>query len=65
MFHYHAILTKLSTRVSVLMQSIRQAIEKEHHSIQKNDVIVFFQVAQFVTSFQYHRHSISKVRYDI
>ncbi|XP_061996707.1 uncharacterized protein LOC133714583 [Rosa rugosa] len=50
----------LSGGYNVLMQSIRQAIEKEHHSIQKSDVIVFFQVAQFVTSFQYHRHSISK-----
>ncbi|KAL6123153.1 hypothetical protein ACLB2K_075676 [Fragaria x ananassa] len=51
----------LSGGYNVLMQSIRQAIEKEHHSIQKSDVIIFFQVAQFVTSFQYHRHSSSKL----
>ena len=46
----------------VLMQSIREDIEKEHHAIQKNDVIVFFQVAQFVTSFQHHKFLNSKVR---
>lgn len=45
------------------MQSIREDIEKEHHTIQKSDVIVFFHVAQFVTSFQYHKLSVSKVRY--
>uniref|UniRef100_A0A803PQ24 Timeless N-terminal domain-containing protein n=1 Tax=Cannabis sativa TaxID=3483 RepID=A0A803PQ24_CANSA len=40
---------------NALMQSIREDIEKEHHMIQKSDIIVFFQVAQFVTSFQYHK----------
>lgn len=44
------------------MQSIREDIEKEHHAIQKSDVFVFFQVVQFVTSFQYHKFSTSKVK---
>lgn len=44
------------------MQSLREDIEKEHSSIQESDVIVFFQVAQFVTSFQYHKFFTSKVR---
>lgn len=51
--------------LSVLMQSIREDIEKESHAIQKSDVIVFFQVAQFVTSFQYHKFFNSKVRHEI
>ncbi|KAK3014955.1 hypothetical protein RJ639_008115, partial [Escallonia herrerae] len=42
----------------VLMQSICEDIEKEHHAIQKNDVIIFFQVARFVTAFQYHKSVI-------
>ncbi|EXB72485.1 hypothetical protein L484_011488 [Morus notabilis] len=40
---------------NVLMQLLREDIEKEHHSVQQSDVIVFFQVAQFVTSFQYYK----------
>lgn len=48
--------------VSVLMRSIREDIEKEHPSIQKSDVAVFFQVAEFVTSFQCYKYSASKVR---
>ena len=44
------------------MQSICEDIEKEHHAIQNSDVVVFFQVSQFVTSFQYHKFLISKVR---
>lgn len=55
-------ITTMYTCVSVLMQSIREDIAKEHPAIQKNDVIVFFQVAQFVTSFQYHKSSVFKVR---
>lgn len=47
---------------SVLMKSIREDIEKEHHAIQKCDIIVFFKVAEFVTSFQYHKFLISQVR---
>ncbi|BFG23444.1 hypothetical protein CerSpe_097180 [Prunus speciosa] len=50
----------LSGGYNVLMQSIRVDTEKEHHAIQNSDVIIFFQVAQFVTSFQYHKSSISK-----
>ncbi|TQD81578.1 hypothetical protein C1H46_032816 [Malus baccata] len=50
----------LSGGYNVLMQSIRENIEKEHPSIQKSDVVVFFQVAQFAISFQYHKSSISK-----
>ena len=44
------------------MQLVHEDIEKEHHSIQNNDVVVFFQVAQFAISFQYHKFSTSKVR---
>ncbi|KAL6132115.1 hypothetical protein ACLB2K_070486 [Fragaria x ananassa] len=44
---------------AILMQSISQATVKEHHSIQKSRVILF-QIAEFVNSFQYHRHSSSK-----
>lgn len=44
------------------MQSIREDIEKEHHAIQNSDVVIFFQVAWFVTSFQYHKFLNSKVK---
>ncbi|KAF5467566.1 hypothetical protein F2P56_017378 [Juglans regia] len=47
--------------LSVLMQSIREYIEKEHHAVQNSDVMVFFQVAQFVTSYQYHKLLKSKI----
>ncbi|XP_015067443.1 protein timeless homolog [Solanum pennellii] len=40
---------------NVLMQSVRDDIEKEHHAIQISDIVIFFQVAQFVTSFQYNK----------
>ncbi|OVA16539.1 Timeless protein [Macleaya cordata] len=50
----------LSAGYNVLMQSIREDIEKEHHAIQNSDVVVFFQVAQFVTAFQHHTFLISK-----
>ncbi|KAL5568479.1 hypothetical protein UlMin_025054 [Ulmus minor] len=50
----------LSGGYNVLMQSIREDIEKEHHTIQRSDIIVFFRVAQFVTSFQYHKFLTSK-----
>ncbi|KAF6162098.1 hypothetical protein GIB67_008227 [Kingdonia uniflora] len=47
----------LSVGYHGLMQSIRKDIEKEHHAIQSNDVAIFFQVAQFITAFQYHKLS--------
>ncbi|XP_017972873.1 PREDICTED: protein timeless homolog isoform X1 [Theobroma cacao] len=50
----------LSGGYNVLMKSIREDIEKEHHAIQKGDIIVFFKVAEFVTSFQYHKFLTSK-----
>lgn len=46
---------------NVLMQSLREDIEKEHHSIQNCDIVVFFRVAQFIMSFQYHKLSISQL----
>ncbi|KAL2995430.1 hypothetical protein AAZX31_10G215800 [Glycine max] len=52
----------LSGGYNVLMQSIREDIEKEHPSIQKSDVAVFFQVAEFVTSFQFYKYSASKTK---
>ncbi|GMP24662.1 hypothetical protein CsSME_00001849 [Camellia sinensis var. sinensis] len=45
----------LSGGYNVLMESICEDVEKEHHTIQNSDVIIFFQVAQFITSFQYHK----------
>ncbi|XP_038877780.1 protein timeless homolog [Benincasa hispida] len=51
----------LSGGYNALMQLVHEDIEKEHHSIQKNDVVVFFQVAQFAISFQYHKFSTSKI----
>ncbi|KAJ6687606.1 PROTEIN TIMELESS-like protein, partial [Salix koriyanagi] len=50
----------LSGGYNDLMESIREDIEKEHHAIQNSDIVVFFQVAQFVTSFQYHKYFTSK-----
>ncbi|XP_010261437.1 PREDICTED: protein timeless homolog isoform X2 [Nelumbo nucifera] len=50
----------LSGGYNVLMQSIREDIEKEHHAIQNSDVAIFFQVAQFVTAFQHHKSLIWK-----
>nr|KYP74825.1 Protein timeless isogeny [Cajanus cajan] len=52
----------LSGGYNVLMRSIREDIEKEHPSIQKSDVVVFFQVAEFVTSFQFYKYSASKTK---
>lgn len=58
--------TQMQTEcLSVLMKSIREDIEKEHHAIQKGDIIVFFKVAEFVTSFQYHKFLTSKVSYTL
>ncbi|KAL8229392.1 hypothetical protein R6Q57_014292 [Mikania cordata] len=45
---------------NVLMQSICEDIEKEHHGIENNDIVVFFQVAEFVMSFQNHKLISSK-----
>ncbi|KAK9665372.1 hypothetical protein RND81_14G108100 [Saponaria officinalis] len=45
---------------NVLMQSIVADIEKEHHAIQTSDVLMFFHLAQFVTSFQYHKSVLIK-----
>ncbi|CAI0546389.1 unnamed protein product [Linum tenue] len=44
----------LSGSYNVLIQSIREDIQKEQNAIQKNDIIVFFQVVQFATSYQYY-----------
>ncbi|KAH7853622.1 hypothetical protein Vadar_004796 [Vaccinium darrowii] len=45
---------------NVLMRSIREDIEKEHHTIESSDVVIFFLVAQFVTSFQYQKSLLLK-----
>ncbi|CAJ1976983.1 unnamed protein product [Sphenostylis stenocarpa] len=50
----------LSGGYNVLMRSIREDIENEHPSIQRSDVVVFFHVVEFVTSFQFHKYSASK-----
>ncbi|CAJ2629929.1 unnamed protein product [Trifolium pratense] len=54
----------LSGAYNVLMQSVREDIIKEHPSVQKSDVVVFFQVAEFVTSFQFYKYSTSKTKED-
>ncbi|KAJ8752854.1 hypothetical protein K2173_008589 [Erythroxylum novogranatense] len=57
----HGLLNQfLSGGFNALTQSIREDIEKEHNGVQNSDVIIFFQVAQFVTSFQYHKFLNSK-----
>lgn len=50
---------------NVLMRSIAEDIEKEHLAIQNSDVLMFFQLAQFITCFQYHKSIMTKVRYNI
>ncbi|KAK9094444.1 hypothetical protein Scep_025913 [Stephania cephalantha] len=45
----------LSGAYNDLMESIREDIEKEHHVIESNDVLVFFHVTQFITAFQYRK----------
>lgn len=47
------------------MQSIREDIEREHLQVQKSDIIIFFKVAEFVTSFQYHKSLISQVKFGL
>ncbi|XP_073310909.1 uncharacterized protein [Primulina huaijiensis] len=59
-FLYEFINQFLSGGYNVLMQSILEDIEKEHQEIQSTDVVVFFHVAQFVTSFQYYKSLTSK-----
>ncbi|ESQ43217.1 hypothetical protein EUTSA_v10012488mg [Eutrema salsugineum] len=49
----------MSGGYNVLMQSVCEDIEKEHPSIQNSDIVTFFQVAQAVTSFQFHKCSAS------
>ncbi|XP_020522243.1 uncharacterized protein LOC18433200 isoform X3 [Amborella trichopoda] len=51
----------LSRGYNVLMESIREDIEKEHHAIQNSDVVIFFQVVQFLMAFQRHKYANSKV----
>ncbi|KAL0318056.1 UNVERIFIED_CONTAM: hypothetical protein Sangu_2219900 [Sesamum angustifolium] len=55
-------LLKAHKNYRVLMLSIREDIEKENQEIQSSDVVMFFQAAQFVTSFQYHKCLASKIR---
>ncbi|KAL5718707.1 hypothetical protein ACHQM5_011584 [Ranunculus cassubicifolius] len=50
----------LSGGYNELMQSVREDIAKEHPSIEKNDVVVFFLVAQFVTAFQRQKFLLLK-----
>ncbi|KAF5186178.1 Timeless family protein [Thalictrum thalictroides] len=50
----------LSGGYNELMESVREDIEKEHPAIQKNDVVLFFQVAQFVTAFQRQKFLLIK-----
>ncbi|KAG9141695.1 hypothetical protein Leryth_025341 [Lithospermum erythrorhizon] len=45
----------LSGGYNDLMESIRENIEREHHAMQESDVVIFFEVAWFATSFQYYK----------
>ncbi|GAU32321.1 hypothetical protein TSUD_43630 [Trifolium subterraneum] len=54
----------LSGAYNVLMRSVCEDIVKEHPSVQNSDVVVFFQVAEFVTSFQFYKYSTSKTKED-
>ncbi|CAA7024796.1 unnamed protein product [Microthlaspi erraticum] len=47
----------MSGGYNVLMKSVCEDIEKEH--LQNSDIVIFFQVAQAVTSFQLHKSSAS------
>ncbi|CAM8896515.1 unnamed protein product [Rhodiola kirilowii] len=40
---------------NALLESIRLDIEKEHQAIENADIVVFFRVTEFITSFQYHK----------
>ncbi|KAK1423676.1 hypothetical protein QVD17_18983 [Tagetes erecta] len=51
----------LSGGYNVLMQSIREDIEKEHHGFENNDVVIFFHVAEFIMSFQNQKLVSSKL----
>lgn len=55
---YDFIIQFLTGGYNVLMQSVREDIDKDHQEIENGDVIIFFQVARFVTSFQYHKFLI-------
>ncbi|KAL6533264.1 hypothetical protein OROMI_027376 [Orobanche minor] len=50
---------------NVLMQSIREDIEKENQEVFSSDVVTFFKLAEFVTSFQYHKYVASKPSIDV
>ncbi|EPS65409.1 hypothetical protein M569_09367, partial [Genlisea aurea] len=47
---------------NALMASIREDIDTEHREFQNSDVVIFFEVAHFITSFQYYK-SLVKVTY--
>ncbi|KAG8069407.1 hypothetical protein GUJ93_ZPchr0005g15922 [Zizania palustris] len=47
----------LSGGYNILMQSVRDDIIKEHHSIQKCDIATFFKVAHFALAFQHEKAS--------
>ncbi|KAF3772833.1 hypothetical protein EJ110_NYTH56841 [Nymphaea thermarum] len=51
----------LSGGYNVLMQSIRNDIQKDHHTVQNGDVMHFFQVARFFTAYQFYRYPVPKV----
>ncbi|XP_051138168.1 uncharacterized protein LOC127256292 [Andrographis paniculata] len=50
---------------NVLMESVRGDIEKDHLEIQNNEIVIFFQVQEFVTSFQYYKCLSSKPHIDV
>ncbi|CAA2975871.1 Hypothetical predicted protein [Olea europaea subsp. europaea] len=52
---YDLISQFLTGGYNVLMHSVREDIDKDHQEIENGDVVIFFQVARFVTSFQYHK----------
>jgi hypothetical protein len=43
------------------MQSVRDNIKSENHSVQKSDITTFFKVARFVLAFQHEKSSNDQV----
>ncbi|KAK3137961.1 hypothetical protein QOZ80_5AG0362620 [Eleusine coracana subsp. coracana] len=47
----------LSGGYNILMQSVRDNIKSDHHSVQNSDITTFFKVARFVLAFQHEKSS--------
>ncbi|GFP81047.1 protein timeless homolog [Phtheirospermum japonicum] len=61
-FHNLSCYSQLSGTFTRVSLSIREDIEKDLQEITSSDIVTFFKVAQFITSFQYHKCAASKIR---